>query len=200
MLISSIIYDLTLIEQDILSSLSNVESIKLAFQPRWLVFYLALLFLFRSLPAIVSPVSWLPTSMPFELIRSTTLYLALVKLSRHTSSWQKMQQSIFSLSYLLRGLLNKCVLVATKANNQSQKVIYETEIYRISDTLGFNHQQALKRMDYFLNLLPLIWVLSQLCKIPFDNLVYFLVFFNKNKQQVMSCFSHLGLYATTATF
>ena len=145
-------------------------------------------------------VNWLPTSKPVEQIHSLWLYRVLAELWEHTRSSQKMQQSIFTFIYLLGCLLNKYMLVTAKCNYQSQKVINKIEIDWVGDAFGFYNEETLKRVNYFLNLLPLIRVLLQLCKISFDNLVYFLVFLNENKQQVMRCFSHLGLHTTTATF
>jgi hypothetical protein len=92
------------------------------------------------------------------------------------------------------------MLMTTKCNNKPQEVINKTEVGWISDAFWFYNEQTLKRMNYFLNLFPLIRVLFQLNKISFDYLIYFLVFLNENKQQIMGCFSYLGLHTTTATF
>ena len=76
--------------------------------------------------------------------------------------------------------MNKYMLVTAKCNYQSQKVINKIEIDWVGDAFGFYNEETLKRVNYFLNLLPLIRVLLQLGKISFDNLVYFLVFLNEN--------------------
>ena len=50
-----------------------------------------------------------------------------------------------------------------------------------------------KGVDYFLNLLPLVWTFFDLRQIRLDNLVNQLVLLDENKQQVMRRFPHLGL-------
>ena len=95
--------------------------------------------------------------------------------------------------YLFGGLLDEVVLMCLEGDDEPEEVVDVGEVDGVSDAFGLDHQQALKGVDYFLNLLPLVWTFFDLRQIRLDNLVNQLVLLDENKQQVMRRFPHLGL-------
>lgn len=73
-------------------------------------------------------------------------------------------------------------------------------ILRVGDTLRLNDQQTLKRMDYFLNLFPLLTTFSYAFQVSFHNFINAFVFFNENQKEVVCSFANLGLPMAFRTF
>jgi hypothetical protein len=96
--------------------------------------------------------------------------------------------------------LDKGVLVRAKSDDKPHEIVDECVVLRVGDTFGFDHQQALEGMDYFLNLLPLVGALPHLEKVSLDDLIDAFVFFDEDEQQVMSGFPHFGLRLPPLTF
>jgi len=92
------------------------------------------------------------------------------------------------------------MLVHPKGDDHSHKLIQMRIVLRIGDAARLNDEQALKRMDYFLNLLPLVRTLANLRSIPSNNLIDALVFFNEDEQEVMRGLAHFCLGYINGTF
>ena len=102
--------------------------------------------------------------------------------------------------YLLGCLLDEGVLMHPEADEQPQKAVDEVEVEGVGNAFGFYHEQTLKRMYYFLNLLPLVCVFLNPDQIPLDYLVYSFVLFYEYQQQVVGCLPDLGLGEGMHTF
>lgn len=50
--------------------------------------------------------------------------------------------------------------MAPEGDNEPEEVVDEGEVGGVGDAFGFYDQQALERVDYFLNLLPLVRVFA----------------------------------------
>lgn len=47
-----------------------------------------------------------------------------------------------------------------EGDDEPEQVINKMEVVRVGDAFGFDDEETLERMNNFLNLLPLVWVLS----------------------------------------
>ena len=92
------------------------------------------------------------------------------------------------------------MLMHSKSNQKSEKIVNKSVILTVDDTFGLNNQKTLKRMNNFLNLFPLVRVLLDSNQISLHNFINSLVLLNENKQQVMSRLPDLSLDKTIYTF
>jgi len=74
------------------------------------------------------------------------------------------------------------MLMASEGNDKSKQVVNEREVARVGDAFGLNNEQTLERVNNFLNLLPLVRILSQLQHVTVYYLVNPLVFLNEYQQ------------------
>ena len=80
-----------------------------------------------------------------------------------------------------------------KGDQQTQEVVEVRIVVRVGDALGLNHQQTLERVDDLLNLLPTLTIFLNTLHITPDYFIHAFVLFDKNKQKVMGCLTHLCL-------
>lgn len=92
------------------------------------------------------------------------------------------------------------MLVHPKRDDHPHELIQVRVILWIGDAAGFDDEEALKGVDYFLNLLPLVGALANLGSIPLDDLIDAFVFFNEDEQQVMRGLAHFCLGYISGTF
>lgn len=92
------------------------------------------------------------------------------------------------------------MLVHSKGDNDPHELIKVRVVLRVGDALGLNDQQALKGMDDFLNLFPLVWIFPQFGSISLDDLIDALVLLDEDEEEVMRGLSYLCLDYAQNTF
>jgi len=102
--------------------------------------------------------------------------------------------------YLLSCLLDERVLMGPKGYDEPEETIEMSEVEGIGQTLWLDHQQALKGMYYFLNLLPLVGTFLDLRQVCLDDLIDPFVLLDEDEQQVVGGFSDFGLDGLMCTF
>lgn len=81
----------------------------------------------------------------------------------------------------------------SEGDDDAHELIEMRVILRVGDAARLDDEQALKGMDYFLNLLPLVWILPQFGGIALDDLIDALVFLDEDEEEVMRGLSYLCL-------
>jgi hypothetical protein len=95
--------------------------------------------------------------------------------------------------YLFRCLLDELMLVQSKCDDHSHELVEMCVVLRVCDAARLDDKQTLERMDYFLNLLPLVRAFANLRGVAPDDLVDALVFFDEDKQEIMRGLAHFCL-------
>jgi hypothetical protein len=102
--------------------------------------------------------------------------------------------------YLFGGFLDELMLVHPKRDDHPHELIQMRVVFGIGDAARLNDEEALKGVDYFLNLLPLVGTLANLGSIAPDDLIDAFVFFNEDEEQVMRGLAHFCLGYISGTF
>jgi hypothetical protein len=97
------------------------------------------------------------------------------------------------VEYLLGCFLYELVLMKPKGDDHSHELIEVRVILWVCDAPWLYDQQTLERVNYFLNLFPLVRVLANLGGVAPDDLIDALVFFDEDEEEIMRCLAHFCL-------